>query len=305
MEILCIQGRCVGAEELNWIRQLISVHPQWGRFRLSIQIAQQWNWRNGAGRLKDMAARTLLVKLERRGLLQLPRRQRGGGSRPAQPPAGEPLGLWAQLRIEAPLDQVRPVRLAPVQSSVERGLLTQLLQQYHYLGYQRAVGENLQYLAWDRAGRLLACLVFGAAAWKCAPRDQFIGWSQASPERPLHLVANHMRFLVLPWVGVPHLASHLLGLAVARISRDWQSKYGHGICLLESFVERERFRGGCYRAANWICVGQTQGRSRNDPERRLQVPCKELYLYGLGRDWRNALQGQPATTSEHEPSSIH
>ena len=190
------------------------------------------------------------------------------------------------------LGQVRPVKLAPVQSPVERGLLTKLLQQHHYLGYRRPVGENLQYLARDQTGRSLACLVFGAAAWKCAPRDQFIGWSQLDRERHLHLLANNMRFLVLPWVRVPHLASHLLGLVAARISSDWQSKYGHGICLLESFVECDRFRGSCYRAANWICVGQTQGRSRNDPERSLQVPCKDIYLYPLRRNWRSALPSQ-------------
>lgn len=301
METLCIQGRCIGAEELDWIRELISGNPQWGRFRLSVHIAQEWSWRNGAGQLKDMAARTLLVKLERRGLLQLPRRQRGGGSRPAQPPPFGPLGLWAQPLIDGPLDQVRPVRLVPVQSSVERGMLTQLLQQHHYLGYRRPVGENLQYLARDRAGRLLACLVFGAAAWQCAPRDQFIGWSQADRQRHLHLLTNNMRFLVLPWVRVPHLASYLLGLVSARIHRDWQSKYGHGICLLESFVERHRFRGSCYRAANWICAGQTQGRSRNDPEHSRPVPCKEIYLYPLRRDWRGVLHPQPSTPPVNEP----
>jgi len=300
METLCIQSRRIGAEELNWIRQLICANPQWGRFRLSVHIAQEWNWRNGAGQLKDMAARTLLLKLERRGLLKLPRRQRGGGSRVAQPPACQQLGLWAEPLIEGSLCQVRPVKLAPVESSVERGLLTHLLQHHHYLGYRRPVGENVQYLAGDRRGRPLACLVFGAAAWKCAPRDQFIGWSQSSREGHLHLVANNMRFLVLPWVRVPHLASHLLGLVAVGISSQWQSKYGHGICLLESFVQPDRFRGSSYRAANWICVGQTKGRSRNDPEHCRQVPCKDIYLYPLGRHWRSALHTQP-TAAGYDP----
>jgi hypothetical protein len=297
MEMLCIQGRRIGAEELNWIRQLMAANPRWGRFQLSIHIAQEWNWRNGAGQLKDMAARTLLVKLERRGFLQLPRRQRGGGSRPALPPASEQPELWVEPSIESSLNLVRPVKLAPVQSAVERGLLTQLLQQHHYLGYRRPVGENLQYLAQDRVGRPLACLVFGAAAWKCAPRDQFIGWSRWEREHHLHLLANNMRFLVLPWVRVRHLASHLLGLVAARLSSDWQSKYGHGIYLLESFVERDRFPGSCYRAANWICAGQTRGRSRNDPQRSRQVPRKDIYLYPLRGDWRRALQTQASTPS--------
>jgi hypothetical protein len=295
METLCNQSRCLDAEELTWIRQLICGHPQWGRFQLSVHIAQEWNWRNGAGQLKDMAARTLLLKLERQGLLQLPRRQRGGGSRPAQPPVSEQLGLWTEPLLEGSLAQVRPVQLAPVPSSVERGLLSQLLQQYHYLGYRRPVGENLQYLARDRAGRPLACLVFGAAAWQCAPRDQFIGWSQLSRQGHLHLLANHMRFLMLPWVRVAHLASHLLGLVAARLSGDWQAKYGHEVGLLESFVERDRFQGGCYRAANWIWVGQTQGRSRNDRERSFQVPRKDVYVYPLRGDWRRALPSEPST----------
>jgi hypothetical protein len=293
METFCIQGRRIGAEELNWIGQLICAYPQWGRFQLSVHIAQEWNWRNGAGQLKDMAARTLLAKLERRGFLQLPRRKRGGGSRPAQAPAGQQLGLWTEPLLEDSLSQVRPMQVRPVQSSVERGLLTKLLQQHHYLGYRRPVGENLQYLAGDLEGRPLACLVFGAAASQCAPRDQFIGWSQAARRRSLHLLANNMRFLVLPWVRVRHLASHLLDLVAARLSSDWQSKYGHGICLLESFVERDRFPGSCYRAANWRCVGQTQGRSRNDPQRSLHLPCKDVYLYPLRGDWRNALQREP------------
>ena len=245
-----------------------------------------------------MAARTLLLKLERRGFLELPRRQRGGGSRPARPPTSSQLALWTQPLLECALAQVRPVKLAQVESAAERTVLTQLLQQHHYLGYRRPVGENIQYLARDRTGRLLACLVFGAAAWKCASRDDFIGWSPSSRQRHLHFLANNMRFLVLPWVRVPHLASHLLSLAADVLSQDWQAKYGHSIYLLETFVQKDRFRGSCYRAANWICTGQTQGRSRNDPECRRSVPCKDIYLYPLRRDWRQILKSAPASKNE-------
>ena len=147
----------------------------------------------------------------------------------------------------------------------------------------------MQYLARERQGRALAGLVFGAAAWKCAPRDDYLGWDPIRRQAGVHLLANHMRFLVLPWVRVRGLASHLLGLVLRRLSSDWQDKYGHRIYLVESFVERDRFAGCSYRAANWVRVGQTQGRSRNDRQRTLRVPCKEVYLYPLARHFRRAL----------------
>jgi len=289
MDALFIQGRSVGPEQLEWIRQLIRMNPQWGRFRLSQHIAEQWNWRNAAGHLKDMAARTLLLKLERRALLQLPPRRRGGGSLPAKARELQQRLLLTEPLIQQRLAELLPLRLAPVDGVRERQVLTELLAQHHYLGYRRPVGQNIQYLARDGSGRVLACLVFGAAAWKCAPRDQFIGWDAPTRERHLHLVANNMRWLLLPWVRVPQLASHLLGLATARISWDWQHKYGHRIYLLETFVERERFSGACYQAAQWIALGSTQGRSRDDSERLLQVPCKDIYVYPLTPSFRHHL----------------
>jgi hypothetical protein len=156
------------------------------------------------------------------------------------------------------------------------------LTRYHYLGL-RVVGENVGYLARDEGGRDLACLLFGAAAWRCASRDEALGWSEEQRREQLGRVAGNTRFLILPWVKVPHLASHLLGRVVRRIGADWRERYGHDLDWLESFVERGRFRGTCYRAANWRRVGVTQGRSRQDRERRLQVPVKEVYLYRLRR----------------------
>jgi len=192
-----------------------------------------------------------------------------------------------------------------IDTTEQRQLLCRLLGQHHYLGYKRPVGENLQYLARDGSGRPLACLVFGAAAWKCAPRDQFIGWTGPDRESNLHLLANNMRFLILPWVQVKHLASHVLGLAARRLSADWQAKYGHPIYLLESFVQRDRFQGGCYRAANWICAGQTQSRSRNDRDRCLRVPCKDVYLYPLSRHFRSSLQTQCQQSASAPNDSSH
>lgn len=305
MQRMFIQGRALAPEEVDWIGGLISAHPEWGRFQLSIHIAEHWNWRNAAGRLKDMAARTLLLKLERRQLLVLPARRRGGGgSRPTRAPGADQLGGWTEPLIEAELGQLRPLRVGPAESGAERQLLAGLLRQYHYLGYQRPVGENLQYLAWDGRGRPVAGAIFGAAAWKCAARDQYVGWSAAARQRQLFLVANNMRLLIPPWVRVRHLASHFLGLIAGRISADWQAKYGHRIYLLETFVDRSRFRGCCYRAANWIGVGQTQGRSRNDRAHRRSVPCKEVYLRPLVRQFRRALQNPKPEDLAHGSSPV-
>jgi len=305
MQTLFIQGRALAPEELDWIRGLIRAHPEWGRFELSLHIAEHWNWRNGVGRLKDMAARTLLLKLERRQLLVLPARRRGGGgSRRAQAPRADQLAGWTEPLIEAELDQLRPLSLRPVEGGAERQLLAGLLRQYHYLGYQRPVGENLQYLAWDRRGRPVAGAIFGAAAWKCAARDQYVGWDAPARQRQLLLVANNMRLLIPPWVRVKHLASHFLGGIAGRISADWQAKYGHRIYLLESFVDRSRFRGCCYRAANWIDVGPTQGRSRNDRAHRRSVPCKEVYLRPLVRQFRRALQSPPTQNFTYGSSPV-
>ncbi len=298
MTSVCVQGRTITADELEWVRELIGAHHQWGRTRLSRHIAEQWNWRNGSGQLKDMAVRSLLLKLERRGLLQLPKAQTGGGgSRPARR-SSAPLSLFAEAVVSAPLAELLPIELEVIESSTQRQVLGGLLNQHHYLGYQRAVGENLAYLARDRAKRLLACLAFGAAAWKCAPRDRYIGWDFTARQAHLPWVANNRRLLVLPWIRVKHLASHLLGAVAKRISSDWQRKYGHPIYLLETFVERDRFSGACYQAANWWLLGQTQSRSRNDGDRTLHVPCKDIYVYPLIGSFRQRLQ---AATSARFP----
>lgn len=289
MTTLCVQGRTVAADQLEWIRRLIREHPQWGRTRISRYLAEQWDWRNGIGQLKDMAARTLLLKLERRGLVELPKsRTGGGGSRPTQRSARQ-LPLSSEPPLTAHLSERLPINLELIVTALQRQGLRALLDQYHYLGYQRAVGENIAYLARDRTGRVVACAVFGAAAWKCAPRDRFIGWDQSARERHLSYLANNMRWLILPWIEIKHLGSHLLGRMAQRLSSDWQSKYGHPIYLLETFVQRDRFSGACYQAANWQRVGQTQSRSRNDRDRLLHVPCKDVYLYPLTPSFRNRL----------------
>jgi hypothetical protein len=270
---------------------LIAEHTNWHRTALSLHLCQKWDWRNGAGRLKDMAARTLLLKLHARGLIDLPSPQRRTRRPCAQPPASfQPELLALSPRpIAWDLQSLQPVVLEPARSALSRRRVGQLLAQYHYRGFAGAVGENIQYLAQDAQGRELAVMVFGAAAWKVAARDQFIGWSVEQRTQRLGWLANQQRFLILPWVRVPHLASHLLALATRRLSQDWQSRYGHALCLVESFVEVERFAGTSYKAAGWLALGQTTGRTRQDRHRTLQTPIKTIWVRPLQTRFRELL----------------
>ena len=217
--VMVMQGRELRAADIDLIQGLLAEHPDWGRTRLSEALCRRWDWRNAQGRFKDMAARTLLLKLERGGLIRLPRRQRpsSNGLRNRQ----APLVAHATEPIRDALGDLRPLRLSVVESgSADLQLFNCLLRRYHYLGHRNTVGENLRYLARDRAGRPLGCALFGSAAWKCAARDAFIGWERRAREHNLSRLTNNTRFLVLPWVTVPHLASHLLGSIGRQIRAD-------------------------------------------------------------------------------------
>ena len=230
-----------------------------------------------------MAARSLLLKLEAQGQIQLPPRRTASVNGLRNRHAGQI--DHAQSTMEGPLQSLRPVRVQPVtEGSSEARLFQFLLQRYHYLGHRNCVGENLKYLAQDRDGRPLACLLFGSAAWKAAARDRWLGWSAEQRGRHLGLLTNNTRFLILPWVQVPHLASHLLGQVALRLSGDWQQKYGHPLYLVESFVEEPRFAGTCYRAAGWVWVGLTTGRTRNDDGLKPRAARKAIYLKLLRAD---------------------
>ena len=279
-QCLVVQSRSLRPEEIIWLAQWIQEHPQWSRKRLARELCERWSWRDQRGRLKDFAARSLLLKLEGRGCLRLPALQ--VQKRRARPSVAR-LSDWQQPEPwEGSLGQIRPVKLELIcAGSAKAGRWAFYLDQYHYLKL-RVVGENLGYLAVDAHGRDVAAMLFGAPAWRCAPRDEFLEWDDTQRREQLHRLANNTRFLVLPWVRVPHLASHVLGAAARRISADWQLKYGHGLDWLETFVEHDRFAGTCYRAANWQWVGQTRGRSRQDRDHTRQVPVKDVYLYRMG-----------------------
>jgi hypothetical protein len=287
-EALMVQGRQLKSSDISRIRQLIAENPAWSRRQLSQAIAQEWDWRNGSGRFKDMAARTMLLKLDALGLIQLPPRRRMLLSRMA---AGRISWQdWDRSAVTGTLRQLGPLSIQEISNdSAERKRFAAALAEFHYLGYRGTIGENLQYAISDTAGRLLACLLFGSPAWKCQCRDEFIGWSIEQRQRRLNFITSNTRFLILPFVRVPHLASWILGQALGKLSQDWQRKYGHPILLVETFVERDRFAGTSYKAANWIRLGSTTGRSRQDRKHTLQVPIKDVYVYPLHRRFRKEL----------------
>lgn len=279
--LICCQGRTVSVEQLAWLRDWIGRHPDWSRKRLARELCGVWQWRNERGRLKDFAARSFLLKLEVRGQVQLPPLQ-FQKRRPAR--EVEVLGGWKEPEPwQGGLPELQPVQLEVVRAGTEvYQRWAFYLDRYHYLGL-RVVGENLGYAVYDRQGCEVGCLLFGAPAWRCQARDGFLNWSSAERAAQLPRLANNTRFLILPWVRVPHLASHVLGQATGRISTDWQQKYGRQLWWLETFVDTARYRGTCYRAANWRYVGQTTGRSRQDRHHRLSVAPKAVYLYPLRR----------------------
>ncbi len=290
MEMIRLQGRTLSDDDLKTVRALIDEYPQCNRTALSVRLCQLWNWRNEVGRPKDMAARTLLLKLQARGWIRLPPPQR----RTRRPCAQAPLSVQPQLLagpepVDGPLASLQPVRFELAHTAVLRRRTRQLLAQYHYRGFHGAVGENVQYLVRDAGGAELAVMVFGAAAWKVALRDEFIGWSAQQRQEHLGKIVNQQRFLIVPWVRVPHLASHLLALATRRLSQDWQDRYGHRVWLVESFVEKARFAGTAYKAAGWICLGQTRGRTRQDRDHTVQTAVKAIWVRPLHPQFRQHL----------------
>ena len=288
-----IQGRWLGAEELEVLRGLIAQHPDWSRRRLSIALCEVLNWRTASGQLKDMSARLLLNKLAERGFIKLPPRQRTGGRqilRALSEPELFTLSARGEDLIEGPLGALQPLEVIVVEPrTTQANAFVWHLAQHHYLGFEGAAGQNLRYLLRDCYGRDLACVLFAAAAWKVKARDAFIGWSAQQRQQRLSLIINNSRFLILPRVRVPHLASHILGTVLRRLRSDWQRKYHIAPCLAETFVERDRFGGVCYRAANWLRVGHTCGRSRHDRDHTLHVPVKDVYLYPLCKDFKERL----------------
>ena len=301
---LRVQGRDVSSEDLRWIERWIETHPEGSRYRLRRELCLHWNWRNSVDQLKTFAARSLLEKLHQQGFVRLPPIQEH--MRRVLPWSRHARNLEYPLQegseIQGSLAHLQPIELRalPAGSQAERRAEAQLAR-FHYRGLDRPVGTHLYYVAFDRQGRELAVHLLGAAAWRCAARDRWIGWNQAQREERLAQIVNHARFLILPWVKVPHLASHLLGLLTRQIVRDWHARHRQQLLALETFVEKARFSGTSYRAANWQRVGQTQGRSRQDRHHRLAVGIKDVYLFGLQRNFMDRLRHRQCPVFETSP----
>jgi len=284
---MVIQGRLLSSDDIERVREIIVSNPSWRRTRISQELCSRWGWFNHLGQPKDMACRSMLLKLEAKGYITLPARSAFplNGLQHRSIPDINP----DTTPIAASLRDLLPLSMEIVKGKDSLSLFCHLLSRYHYLGYSVTVGENMKYIIRDKFGRPLSCVLFGSAAWKVACRDGYVGWSKECRERNLFLVTNNMRFLVLPWVRVAHLASHIWGRIARRIRKDWVERYGHPVVLLETFVDTSRFRGTCYRAANWRYAGQTKGRSRNDRYNDLRVPVKDVYLYPLTPHFREIL----------------
>lgn len=283
---LKIQGRLITEAQVNEIKELLNDNASWNRSRLSRELCERWHWQRPDGQMKDMACRELLRKLEFRTLIKLPPRQRSG---PKRLPIIEPVDV-DQTHVSCQFSDIKPVKIVNARDCGEHEKsFNYLLKEYHYLSYKRTVGQNMKYIILGQNERILGCLLFGAAAWKTDVRDHWIGWSPEIRERNLGLICNNTRFLILDWIRVPHLASHVLGACLRRLSQDWKARYGTDIALVETFVDTTRYAGTCYKAANWIKLGQTKGRSRQDRNRALKVPIKDVFVYPLSRDYQKRL----------------
>lgn len=274
-------------EKIELIRRLITENPNMGRTKLSVMLCEMWGWRGPNGQLKDMSCRDMLRALDKAGKIVLPKPQttihRSGVPRKIKHLAHD------ETPITGSLKDLRPLRVEIVSSKDKLVEFKSYIDQYHYLAFDRYIGEHMAYMVYSRDGVALSCLLFGSAAWSCRDRDIYIGWGKEQRKHRLNLLTNNVRFLVLPWVRVPHLASHILSLITRRISADWEQKYGHPVKILETFVEVSRFRGVCYRAANWIRVGSTTGRGRDGGHHNVILPVKDIYLYPLDADYRSKL----------------
>jgi hypothetical protein len=278
-------GRDFSKQELVLIRQLISENPSATRAVLSRLTCQALDWYKTDGGLKEMSCRVAMLRMHDDGLIKLP------APRHRYCPANNVQFTCATApkpEINKPVQAMSCVQLRVVMGRQQSRLWNEYIHRYHYLGYKPLPGAQLRYFVISE-NNIIALLGLGASAWQCAPRDKYIGWTHDQRKKKLHYIVNNARFLILPWVKCKNLASKILSLTTQRLSRDWQDHYGYRPVLLETFVERGRFAGTCYKAANWILVGQTKGRGKLGPAGKISVPIKDLWLYPLERNFRHIL----------------
>lgn len=285
--LLRYRGREVTRADLEFIRGLVGAHQEASRRRLSQLLCAAWSWTQPNGAPRDMVCRGLMLALERAGLIELPpvrRTPRNPLARRARPAPVE----VDPTPLRASLCELGSLTFRQVRRTAEEALFNGLIEVHHYLGYTQPVGEHLKFMVY--AGeRPVACFAWSSAPRHLGPRDRYLGWSPQARRRNIRLVAYNNRYLILPWVQVPHLASHLLGRMVKMLPAEWERVYGHPVCFAETFVDPERFRGTCYRAANWIFLGRTTGRGKDDQTHRANRALKHVLAYPLAEDFRERL----------------
>jgi hypothetical protein len=284
---LSYRHRVITDDDLVFIRKLITEHPGSSRRDLSKRLCQAWNWVQANGALRDMVCRGLMLMLHRGGLIELPPVRRV----PRNPMVDRnhpSLVSVDEAPLQMALGELGALELCQVRRTSEEALFNSLLRHHHYLGYSQPVGEHLKYLVFAR-GRPIACVAWSSAPRHLGSRDRFIGWDKQARLKNIKLLAYNTRFLILPWVSVPHLASHILGRMARMLSADWQRVYAHPIYFVETFIDPQRFRGTCYRAANWTVLGETTGRGKDDLAHKANRSIKEVLGYPLVKDFRKRL----------------
>lgn len=285
--LLSFRGRPIRQADVTFLRELIARNPGLSRRRLSVKVCEAWQWVQPNGQPRDMVCRGLMLVLHRAGHIELPPPRQAAINNAIRHRQIAQLEFCDTTPIEGSLASLGALEIRLVRRAEGERLFNYLINQYHYLGFSRPVGEHLKYLVlWG--DRPVACLAWNSGPLKLTLRDQFVGSPRKAYAHNLHLIAYNSRYLIAPWVRVPHLASHLLGRIACRISADWQALYHHPILLLESFVDIERFAGTCYRAANWTCVGRSEGRGTKSKSGD-RTSIKELWVYPLRRDFRQKL----------------
>ena len=287
MVITKYRGREVTQEDVDFIQELIRDNPSSSRRALSKLLCEAWDWRQANGHLRDMVCRGLMLELHRAGHIKLPpvKRRPPNNIVARKPPESVAVD---QSPITGPLREIQPLTIRQVRRLAEEMLFDALMEEHHYLKYTRPVGEHLKFLV-TSGSRPIACFAFSSAPRHLGPRDRFIGWSQEARLANIRYLAYNTRFLILPWVQVPHLASHLLGRIARLLSKEWEAMYSHPVYYLETFVDPARFRGTCYRAANWIPLGLTQGRGKDAKTAVPNRSLKEVMGYPLTRRFREIL----------------
>ena len=288
MLALCrYRGRVVTAADIIFIRQLIAQNPGLSRRKLSAKLCEAWDWKQANGALCDMVCRGLLLMLHRAGQIELPAIRQISLNPFVRRERPQPM-LIDTAPLTGTLTDIRPISLQQVRRTSDEPLFNSLMEHHHYLGYEQPVGEHLKYLVWAQ-GRPIACMAWSSAPRHLGSRDRHIGWSAEARKRNIRFVAYNTRFLILPWIRVPHLASHILGRITSSLSNDWEQLYGHPVYFAETFIDPGRFRGTCYRAANWQLLGLTTGRGKDDMTHRPNRSIKEVLGYPLTPDFRKLL----------------